>query len=61
MTAGEAPACVCVFLCDLEHRVDVVPWPHVCALSTQCLVEPCADSANGTGLQELMGTAIALK
>lgn len=61
MTVGETPACVCVFLCDLEHRVNVLPWPHLYALSTQHLAEPCEDSSNGAGLQELLGTAFALK
>lgn len=52
---GNTSLCVCAFLCHLEHRVSVLPWQHLYDLSTQHLVEPCADSTNGTGLQELLG------
>lgn len=43
---GGTPACVCVSLWS-GAQVSVLPWQ-------QHLVEPCADSANGTGLQELL-------
>lgn len=58
-SGGNTCLCVCFAVTWSTGHSFAIAAP-VCS-QHPALVEPCADSTNGTGLQELLGRAVALK